>query len=237
MPLELSPVKLRILGALVEKELATPDYYPLTLSALQNACNQKTSREPVTGYTETEVREGVEALLEQSLARERNPAGSRVAKYAHRLSDSLGLSFGFTRAELSVLAVLMLRGPQTPGELRSRTERLRAPNTAFDVDDVLASLANHERGPWVLQLPREPGRREARWGHLLGTDDTAIRTSLAAEDPPPSAPAPAEFGASVSEQPAALESSDEPDPLAVRVSELEDMVLELQARIEALEER
>lgn len=227
---ELSPIELRLLGSLVEKELATPDYYPLTLSALQNACNQKTNRDPVSRYSEDELRGSVEGLIAQSLVRERNPAGSRVAKYAHRLSDSLGLSFGFTRYELGVLAVLMLRGPQTPGELRSRTERLREPGTGPEVDAVLEALATHERGPWVQRLAKEPGRREARWQQLLGGDQEAqtVRLDPQRSGPEETRPPPPE---------AHPPTNDAPSALALQISQLAETVLELELRLEALETR
>lgn len=174
MSLELTAVQTRVLGALVEKELTTPDQYPLTLTALLAACNQKTSREPVMSLVVADVKAALEYLVAGFLVRERNQAGARVPKYGHRLSDSLGLSFSFNRAQLATLAVLMLRGPQTPAEVKSRGERMRGAGANADVANVLESLAGHARGPWVHELLREPGRRESRWAHLLNATVDAL---------------------------------------------------------------
>ncbi len=196
MEFSLTPTEIRVLGSLMEKELATPDYYPLSLSALTAACNQKTSREPIMSLGEEEVLEALASLTARALARERNPAGSRVNKYAHRLDDSLGLRFGFTREERAVLSVLMLRGPQTPGELRTRSERLRGPGGRDDIEAMLRRLGADERGPWVRELPREGGRREARWMHLFGGDSgpgepvAAPGEGQRQAEPPPHAPPP-----------------------------------------------
>ena len=141
MSLELSFAELRVLGSLIEKDLAAPDYYPLSLNALVNACNQKTSREPVSDLSDAEVGSALEALVADKVVRERNPAGSRTSKYAHALGDTLGLRFGFDRDQLAVLAVLMLRGAQTPGELRSRAARMRG---AEDGGDALENLLHRD---------------------------------------------------------------------------------------------
>lgn len=226
MNLSLTPVEIRVLGSLVEKELATPDYYPLSLSALTNACNQKTSRDPVMSLSEGEVREAIEVLVSKGLARERSPAGSRVSKYSHRLDDSLGLSFGLARDERCVICVLMLRGPQTVGELRTRGERLRGAAADDDVDAVLAKLRSHDRGAWVRELGREPGRRESRWTHLLG--------SGAGDDAP--APQAREAPARTQDTQGAQSARGgvEPDN---RLARLEREVAELRAEIAALGER
>lgn len=174
MTLELTANEIRVIGVLIEKELATPDYYPLTVAALVSGCNQKTSRDPVMNLSLGDVQDVLDKLTGDRLVRERNPAGGRVSKYAHRLGDSLGLSFGFNRAQLAILAVLLLRGRQTPGELKARSERLRGAGVGENVDGVLSSLVSHDRGPWVCELAREPGRREARWTHLLGTSTGVV---------------------------------------------------------------
>ena len=229
MSLELSFAEVRVLGSLIEKDLAAPDYYPLTLNALVNACNQKTSRDPVTSLTEAEVNDALESLVADSVVRERNPAGSRTAKYAHALGDTLGLRFGFDRDQLAVLAVLLLRGPQTPGELRSRGARMRGTEEGRDVEDILDALAGHERGPWVARLEREAGRREARWQHLLG--DGPVEEVASASDAtvvvPPAQPAPA---AGVDSVPAGQNDDD-------RVQYLEEVVLTLEQRLDELEAR
>jgi len=143
--------------------MATPEYYPLSLNALTNACNQKSNREPVVSYDDATVREALNSLRELRLATFISEAGSRVEKYRHRLNEQ----FNFTRGELALLTVLLLRGPQTPGELRQRTERL---HNFEDIDTLLGTLARlaaREPDPLVKQLDRVPGMKEARWAHLL----------------------------------------------------------------------
>ena len=168
MELNLSPVEIRVLGALIEKEFTTPDSYPLSLNALTNACNQKTSREPVMNLAETTVLEAVETLARRGLVAQRSGAGSRVPKYAHRLDSRLREEENFSRAELAVLSTLMLRGPQTPGELRLRCARLHEFESGYELEQVLKALAERHESPCVIQLPRQPGQKEARFAHLLG---------------------------------------------------------------------
>jgi uncharacterized protein len=166
---QLSAAQARVLGALVEKEVTTPEYYPLTLNALVNASNQRSNREPVMTLAEDEVREALAGLEELGLAAEARADG-RVAKFEHRFGEI----FNFTRAETALLCVLLLRGPQTPGELRGRTERLQRFD---DITDVVAGLKRlMERAPaLVALLPRAPGAREARYAHLLsGPVDAAL---------------------------------------------------------------
>jgi uncharacterized protein YceH (UPF0502 family) len=165
----LHPIEVRVLGALLEKDLTTPEYYPLTLNALQNACNQKSSREPIVNYDETTVAQGLELLRQKQLVLKVTGAGHRVEKYAHRLGESLNLG----RRELALLAVLMLRGPQTVGELRGRTERMHPFADMEEVEHLLKSLS--ERQPDPLVAPASRGR----WRHLW-TDEV--------EDEPESAP-------------------------------------------------
>lgn len=161
--LQLSPEEARVLGALVEKQLTTPEYYPLTLNALVNACNQLTNREPVVSYDEETVRQAIEALRSKSLVALYHGAESRVARYKHTIGDVLLL----TPAETAVLCVLLLRGPQTGGELRARGERLYRFETIAEVEEALASLAAHKPNPIVTKLPRQPGTKESRHAHLL----------------------------------------------------------------------
>ncbi len=160
---DLSPVEVRVLGCLVEKEATTPGSYPLTLNALRNACNQTSSRDPVMDVAEQEVQSALLALRDRRLARPvRNP-GDRVTKFRHAVPEVLELD----PAQTAVLAVLALRGPQTPGELRTRTARQHDFATVEEVGDVLADLA--ERDPTLaVELPRGPGQKESRWSHLLG---------------------------------------------------------------------
>lgn len=162
-----------MLGCLLEKEQTTPDAYPLTLNALVGACNQSTNREPVVSYDEATVEDALTSLRERGLARRGMYPGSRVTKHRHAAGEQLGLS----RPQLALLAVLLLRGPQTPGELKTRTERLHRFAQLEDLDAGLASLMAHEP-PLVAKLAREPGRKEARYVELL--------SGAAADHPVPS---------------------------------------------------
>jgi uncharacterized protein YceH (UPF0502 family) len=160
----LSDVEARVLGCLVEKEITTPEYYPLSLNALVHACNQKSNREPLMNVEEGAVRQALRALSEQALTRSAS-GDSRVAKYEHRLADT----FNFTRPETAILCELLLRGAQTPGELRSRAERMHP----FEDLSVVQSTLKHlmERNPPLVKLlPRQPGNKEARYAHLLSGD-------------------------------------------------------------------
>lgn len=153
----------RVLGCLVEKEITTPDYYPLSLNALINACNQKSNRDPVMTLNEDAVRQAVQSLNEKGLAGTASSAGdSRVPKYEHRMQEA----FNFTRRETAIMCVLMLRGPQTPGELRGRSERMHPFEDLTDVQSTLQKLMTREE-PLVKVLPRQPGTKEARYAHLL----------------------------------------------------------------------
>jgi uncharacterized protein len=165
IPVLLNEAEARVLGALVEKEITTPEYYPLSLNALTNACNQKTNRDPVMELEESAVRQALHGLEDQGLARPVNSPESRVTKYEHHLQEM----FNFTRGETAIVCVLLLRGPQTPGELRGRTERL----FRFDhLDDVLGTLQRlmQREPPLVKVLPRQPGTKEARYAHLFCGD-------------------------------------------------------------------
>lgn len=153
----------RVLGSLVEKEITTPDYYPLSLNALINACNQKSNRDPVMSLNEEAVRQALHSLNEKGLAGTGSSAGdSRVAKYEHRMQEG----FNFTRRETAIMCVLMLRGPQTPGELRGRSERMQRFEDLTDVQSTLQKLMTREE-PLVKILPRQPGTKESRYAHLL----------------------------------------------------------------------
>ena len=158
----LTAVEARVLGALVEKEITTPEYYPLSLNALVNACNQKNNREPVMQLDEDEVRQALHGLEDDRLAGPRRGSDSRVTKYEHHLQEV----FNFTRGEVAILCVLLLRGPQTPGELRSRTERM---HRFEELDDVLSALQRlmQREPPLARTLPRQPGTKEIRYMHLL----------------------------------------------------------------------
>jgi uncharacterized protein len=159
----LSAPEVRVLGSLIEKALTTPDYYPLSLNALTNACNQINNRDPVVAFDETAVVRAIDGLRDKHLATLFSGGESRVAKYKHTLTDALLL----TPAEVALLTVLMLRGPQTVGELRTRCERLFAFETLPEVEEALNALAARQPQPLVTKLPRAPGTKEARYTHLL----------------------------------------------------------------------
>jgi uncharacterized protein len=174
--IELSPASARVLGSLVEKEITTPEYYPLSLNALMNACNQKNNRDPVTSLDEDEIRQALHTLQDQGLAAPVRGTESRVAKYEHHMQEV----FNFTRGEIAVMCVLLLRGPQTPGELRGRTERMHRFEELSDVQSVLQRLMQREP-PLVTMLTRQPGTKEARYAHLLSGEVTEILPIAAVE--------------------------------------------------------
>ena len=159
----LDAVEARVVGALVEKAVTTPDYFPLSLNALVNACNQTSNRDPVTAYGEAEVRRALGSLRDKKLAYVFEGAASRVTKYGHKFAETLGLS----SPEVAVLCVLLLRGPQTAGEIRGRTGRLHAFAGLDEVDTTLQALAARAPQPLVVRLPRQAGFKESRYAHLL----------------------------------------------------------------------
>lgn len=183
----LTSIELRVLGALIEKQISTPDYYPMTLNALVNASNQKNNRDPVVTYDAMTVELGLDALRRKNLVRKIIDDGGRTPKYAHLFTSHFNLS----RAQVAILCELMLRGAQTPGELKSRTARLHDFENLDEVEKAIESLVSREPEPLAAQLPRLSGTREARFIHLLGEDP--IPTSDEDDDTPrfttaPSAP-------------------------------------------------
>ena len=177
--LQLNEVECRVLGSLVEKEITTPEYYPLSLNALVNACNQKSNREPVMNLDETEVRGALLSLDKQSLVRSVSAADSRVTKFEHRLQEV----FNFYRHEIAILCVLLLRGPQTPGELRGRTERMHVFDDLSAVQSSLSHLMKREP-PLAKALPRLPGTKEVRYAHLLAGEEPGWAPQREAEPEP-----------------------------------------------------
>ena len=159
----LSDLEIRVLGALVEKQVTTPEYYPLTLNSLTAACNQKNNRNPVTSYSENEVAQALETLREKNLTYVFHGSTSRVPKYKHVMPEVMHLN----PAELALMCVLMLRGPQTTGELRGNSARLHEFSGLEEVDATINSLITHEPEPFVVRLPRQAGQKEARFAHLL----------------------------------------------------------------------
>lgn len=168
MDIQLTPYEVRVIGALIEKEITTPDQYPLSLNALTNACNQKSSRDPVLSLDEETVQEIIDGLIKKRLVSEKTGFGSRVAKYQHRFCNTDFGNLRLSTEELGIICVLMLRGPQTPGELRTRTERLCKFGDVEEVETVLQLLMGRADGPFVTKLPREAGKRESRYAHLFG---------------------------------------------------------------------
>jgi uncharacterized protein YceH (UPF0502 family) len=195
----LQQAEARVLGCLLEKQLATPQYYPLTLNALVAACNQSSNREPVTDYAESEIADALAGLREQGLVRVVHSSGNRVPKYRHVLDETWGLD----EAHRAVLAVLLLRGPQTLGELRARTDRMATFAGLEEIEEVLRLLSVREQ-PLARQLERQPGQKEARYAELLS-----------------------------GEVPPATPRREPPGPgLAQRVAALEETVAALQASVE-----
>jgi uncharacterized protein len=238
VPVDLSAPEIRVLGCLLEKQRTTPDAYPLSLNALRLACNQATNRDPVTEYDDAIIRDALHRLSRRRWARLASGAGSRAPKYRHLLDEALGLP----EDELAVLCVLMLRGAQTPGELKQRTERLHPLAGLSAVLDALERLIGRDLAE---RLPRRPGQKEERYRQLLGEDEAQPGVPAPAAPPaPPPAPAPAPAPASadpdfddapgpagpppVAAPPAAAAT---PDP---RVARLEDEVAALRADLDAL---
>jgi hypothetical protein len=218
-PIVLTAAQARVLGALVEKEVTTPDYYPLSLNALMNACNQRSNREPVMDLDEEAVRQALHGLEDLRLAGRARGADSRVTKYEHWLGEA----FNFSRAETALLCVLLLRGPQTPGELRGRTERMHRFDEIGDVTGGLQKLM--EREPALAALvARLPGSREARYAHLLSGEVEG----LAVAGPASIAAAPATVAALSDEQESRIAQ------LESTVAELRTEVAELRRKIDDL---
>ena len=211
MNILLTPHEARIIGCLIEKEITTPDQYPLSLNALTNACNQKTNREPVLELTEALVQQSVDSLMKKYLVSDKSAGyGGRVTKYKHRFCNTEFGSLKFSAQELAIVCVLLLRGPQTPGELRSRTNRLCEFPDSAAVEAALASLMGREDGPFVARLARLPGARESRYAHQFSGQIES------ADEPEPS------------------DQSSPRDDLAERMARLEALVETLRADLEAL---
>lgn len=163
---ELTFIETRVIGCLIEKAVTTPEQYPLSLNSLTTACNQKSNREPVTELDESEVQDALDSLAGKNLVSEQR-FGGRVPKYQHRFGTSEFAEVRFNDREIAIISLLFLRGPQTPGELRTRSTRLAKFDDVGAVENVLERLASHSGGPFVVKLDREPGKRENRWAHLF----------------------------------------------------------------------
>ena len=188
MNIELSPHEARVIGCLLEKEITTPDQYPLSLNALTNACNQKTNREPVLELSEAVVQQAVDALMKKYLVSDKSAGyGGRVTKYKHRFCNTEFGSLKFSAQELGIVCVLLLRGPQTPGELRARTNRLCEFADSEQVEATLKNLMAREDGPFIARLARAAGARESRYAHLFSGSIESVEESAAPVDMAPGA--------------------------------------------------
>jgi uncharacterized protein len=170
MNIQLTTVETRVIGCLIEKQITTPDQYPLSLNALVNACNQKSNRDPVLELDERTVQQTVDDLGRKHFVVEKSGFGSRVPKYQHRFCNTEYGSLKLDPQELAIVCELLLRGPQTPGELRSRASRMAPLTDVSEVEAALIRLSERPDGPFVVRLAREPGRREARYAHLFSGD-------------------------------------------------------------------
>ena len=167
MNIELSPIEARVVGCLIEKQITTPDQYPLSLNALVNACNQKSNRDPVMSADEVAIQTTLDHLIRKHLVIEKSGFGSRVPKYQHRFCNTEFGTLKFTPQETAIVCELLVRGPQTPGDLRTRAARMASFSEVGQVETVLESLSSRADGPFVVRLPREPGRRDSRYAHLF----------------------------------------------------------------------
>jgi len=187
MNIELSPIEARVIGCLIEKQITTPDQYPLSLNALVNACNQKSNRDPVMSADEAAIQTTLDHLIRKHLVIEKSGFGSRVPKYQHRFCNTEFGTLKLTPQELAIVCELLVRGPQTPGELRTRAARMAPFADVEQVETALESLSSRADGPFVVRLPREPGRRDSRYAHLFSgavtipalTEDSIAEPSMA----------------------------------------------------------
>jgi uncharacterized protein YceH (UPF0502 family) len=219
MNIELTPIEARVIGCLIEKEITTPDQYPLSLNALTNACNQKTNRDPVLDLPESTVQQALDTLMRKYFVSDKSAGyGGRVTKYKQRFCNTEFGSLKLTAQELGILCVLLLRGAQTPGELRSRTNRLCEFADAQAVESTLQALTTREDGPFIVRLARAPGSRESRYMHLFS-------------GPAPSQPEEAAQAGPAGEPPGAGTE------LAARIENLERQVAALRAELDELKHR
>jgi len=214
---ELSLYETRVLGALIEKEHTTPDNYPLSLNSLTSACNQKSSREPVLSLSQDEVQNIVDDLVKKHLVINDEHGGKRSAKIRHRFGNTEFSKIRFNPQQLAILTLLFLRGPQTPGELRTRATRQCQFNDVQEVEASLDQLINHEQGPFVVKLSRVPGQSACRYAHLFSGPVTSTATAATATD---------------NSTPSTADSAG----LATRVDELEQEVAILKAQLAELQE-
>jgi uncharacterized protein YceH (UPF0502 family) len=239
MKIDLSPMEARVIGCLIEKQITTPEHYPLSLNALVNACNQKSNRDPMMDVAESQVQGTLDALSKKHMILERSGFGSRVPKYQHRFCNTEFGTLKFNPLELAIVTELLLRGPQTPGELRTRASRMAPVSDVSEIETALETLRTREDGPFVVRLAREPGRRDSRWAHLFsgpvlaGTEDTSAV-----------APPRAHSSASAQVHSSAPASAHSPEPVVLsasadassqgRIERLEAEVKQLRAELDEL---
>jgi uncharacterized protein YceH (UPF0502 family) len=223
MPIRLTPLEARVIGCLIEKAITTPDQYPLSLNALTNACNQKSNRDPLLDLDERTVQATLDGLAKQHLVMERSGFGSRVPKYQHRFCNTGFGTLEFTPQETAIICELLLRGPQTPGELRTRTARMAPVNDVSEIEAALENLATRNDGPFVVRLPREPGRRDSRYAHLFSGE---IDVEAAAAAPSK------ELRAAAASERSGSGNGDSHD----RIERLEALVEELRREVEELKQ-
>ncbi|MGF1851246.1 YceH family protein [Vibrio satsumensis] len=213
----LSPIEARVIGCLIEKEVTTPDHYPLTLNSLTTACNQKSNREPVLSLSESDVLDAVDGLISRRMVSDESSFNSRVNKYQHRFCNTEFGDLQFTEQERAIICCMLLRGAQTPGELRTRTGRLANFSDVKEVEATLEKLAAREAGALVVKLPREAGKRESRYQHLLsGEVDVEAFATASVSAAAPSA------------------SNEKFEELESEVASLRAEVAELKALVESL---
>ncbi len=215
MRIELTPLEARVIGCLIEKEVTTPDQYPLSLNAVVMACNQKSNRDPVMALDGSQVQQTLDELAKKHLLSEASGFGSRVVKYKHRFCNTEFSELQFSEQERGVLCVLLLRGPQTPGELRTRTNRLCKFDDVQQVERVLGELASRDE-PLVVKLPREAGKRDSRYAHLLSGSVDVASVAVA----PDAA--------------ASMERDERLDELELAVAELRQEVVQLREQLNAV---
>jgi uncharacterized protein len=217
LKIELSPHEARIIGCLIEKQITTPDQYPLSLNALTNACNQKSNRDPVLALDEASVQQLIDGLVKKHLVIEKSGFGSRVPKYQHIFCNTEFGSLKFKPLETAIVCELLVRGPQTAGELRTRAARMAPVGEVGEVEAALESLAQRADGALAVKLPRETGRRDSRWAHLFSGE---VDVGALAQESSSTAPAAAEA-----------------DPVSARLERLETLVEELRREVEVLKAR
>lgn len=230
MKIELTPMEARVIGCLIEKQITTPDQYPLSLNALVNACNQKSNRDPAMDVAESVVQSTVDALSKKHFVMERSGFGSRVPKYQHRFCNTEFGTLKLTPQELAIVCELLLRGPQTPGELRARASRMAPFGDVSEIESTLNSLRTRDDGPFVVRLARQPGRRDSQYAHLFSG---AI--AEAPEEPLAVASSASSSGSALSSAVSSGASASVASPS--RIDRLEAEVKQLRSELDDLKQR